>query len=121
MTVRERQASVRARRKKRGRRLVIAYALRGAIFFLLALMIVLMVYGVLYIREHLASAPDNELPDGNMEPDDPALSELPIVPIEPTIPGEISIPDWIVLDILQRYNHISSQREKRLLYYRAVI
>ena len=41
MTVRERQASVRARRKKRGRRLMIAYALRGAIFLLLALMIIL--------------------------------------------------------------------------------
>ena len=38
MTVRERQASVRARRKKRGRRLMIAYALRGAIFLLLVLM-----------------------------------------------------------------------------------
>lgn len=40
MTVRERQASVRARRKKRSRRLMIAYALRGAIFLLLALMII---------------------------------------------------------------------------------
>ena len=79
---------------------MIAYALRGAIFLLLALMIILMVCGVLYIREHLASAPDSELPDGNMEPDDPALSELPIVPIEPAIPGEITIPDWIVQDIL---------------------
>ena len=100
MTVRERQASVRARRKKRGRRLMIAYALRGVIFLLLDLMIILMVCGVLYIREHLAPAPDSELPDGNMEPDDSALSELPIVPIEPAIPGEITIPDWIVQDIL---------------------
>ena len=100
---------------------MIAYALQGVIFLLLALMIVLMVCGVLYIREHLASAPDGELPDGNMEPDDPALSEPPIVPIEPAIPGEITIPDWIVQDILQRYNQLSSQREKRLLYYRAVI
>ena len=79
---------------------MIAYALRGVIFLLLALMIILMVRGVLYIREHLASAPDSELPDGNMEPDDPALSELPIVPIEPAIPGEITIPDWIIQDIL---------------------
>ena len=31
---------------------MIAYALRGVIFFLLALMIVLMVCGVLYIKEH---------------------------------------------------------------------
>ena len=87
MTARERRASVRARRKKRGRSLMIAYALRGVILLLLALTIVLMVCGVLYIREHLASAPDSELPDGNMEPDDPALSELPIVSIEPAIPG----------------------------------
>ena len=40
MTVRERRASVRARRKKRGRRLMIAYALCGVIFLLLALMII---------------------------------------------------------------------------------
>ena len=40
MTVRERQASVRARRKKRGRRLMIAYALCGVIFLLLVLMII---------------------------------------------------------------------------------
>ena len=79
---------------------MIAYALRSVIFLLLALMIVLMVCGVLYIREHLAPAPDSKLPDGNMEPDDPALSEPPIVPIEPAIPGEITIPDWNVQDIL---------------------
>ncbi len=40
MTVRERQASVIAKRKKRGRRLMIAYALRGVIFLLLDLMII---------------------------------------------------------------------------------
>ncbi len=51
---------------------MIAYALQGVIFLLLALIIVLMVRGVLYIREHLAPVPDSELPDGNMEPDDPA-------------------------------------------------
>ena len=44
MTVRERQASVRARRKKRGRRLMVAYALRGAILLLLALVIILNEY-----------------------------------------------------------------------------
>ena len=53
-----------------------------------------------YIRNHLAPAPDSKLSDGNMEPDDPALSEPPIVPIEPAIPGEITIPDWILQDIL---------------------
>ena len=100
MTVRELQASVRARRKKRGRRLMSAYALQSVIFLLLALMIVLMVCGALYIREHLAPAPDSKLPDGNMDPDGPALSEPPIVPIEPAIPEEIIIPDWIVQDIL---------------------
>ena len=63
-------------------------------------MIALMVCGVLYIKEHLAPAPDSKLPDGNMESDDPALSEPPIVPIEPAILGEITIPDWIVQDIL---------------------
>ena len=52
--------------KKRGRRLMIAYALRGVILLLLALMIILMVCGALYIKEHLAPAPDSELPDGNM-------------------------------------------------------
>ena len=40
MTVRERQASVIAKRKKRGRRLMIAYALCGVIFLLLDLMII---------------------------------------------------------------------------------
>ena len=76
MTARERRASVRARRKKRGRSLMIAYALRGVILLLLALTIVLMVCGVLYIRDHLAPAPDSKLPDGNVGPDDPALSSL---------------------------------------------
>lgn len=79
---------------------MIAYALRSVIFLLLALMIVLMVCGVLYIREHLTHVPDSELPDGNMGTDNPALSEPPIVPIAPAIPGEVTIPDWIVQDIL---------------------
>ena len=100
MTVRERQASVRARRKKRSRRLVIAYALRSAIILLLAFMIVLMICGVLYIKEHLACVPNSESSAGDMETDDSTLSEPPIVPIEPTIPGEITIPDWVVQDIL---------------------
>ena len=45
---------------------MIAYALRGVILLLLALMIILMVCGALYIKEHLAPATDSELPDGNM-------------------------------------------------------
>lgn len=100
MTVREHQASVRAKRKKRIRRLVIAYALRSAIILLLVFMIVLMICGVFYIKEHLARVPDSESSAGDMETDDPALSEPPIVPIEPTIPGEVTIPDWVVQDIL---------------------
>ena len=65
MRVQERQASVRARRKQRGRRLMTAYALCGVIFLRPALMMVLMVCGVLSIRECLAPAPASKLPDGN--------------------------------------------------------
>lgn len=79
---------------------MIAYALRSAIILLLAFMIVLMICGVLYIKEHLARVPDNESSAGDMETDDSTLSEPPIVPIEPTIPGEVTIPDWVVQDIL---------------------
>lgn len=86
--------------KKLSKRLMIAYAVRGVIFLLLALMIVLMVCGALYIKEHLSPAPDSELSDGNMETDNSVLSELPIDPIEPAIPREVTIPDWIVQDIL---------------------
>ena len=87
MTVRERQASARARRKKRSRRLMIAYALRGVIFLLLALMIVLMVCGVLYIKEHLARVPDSELPDGNIgdSTDDTTVVGSSIIPPAPSI------------------------------------
>ena len=87
MTVRERQASVRARRKKRGRRLMIAYALRGVIFLLLDLMIILMVCGVLYIKEHLARVPDSELPDGNIgdSTDDTTVVGSSIIPPAPSI------------------------------------
>ena len=93
MTVRERQASVRARRKKRGRRLMIAYALCGVIFLLLALMIILMVCGVLYIREHLAPAPDGKLPNGNIgdSEGDTTVAGDSIVPAAPSIPGQVRI------------------------------
>ena len=93
MTVRERQASVRAKRKKRGRRLMIAYALQGVIFLLLALMIVLMVCGVLYIKEHLARVPDSELPDGNIgdSTDDTTVAGSSIIPAAPSIPGQVKI------------------------------
>ena len=86
--------------KKRSRRLVIAYALRSAIILLLAFMIVLMICGVLYIKEHLARVPDSESSAGDMEADDSTLSEPPIVSIEPTIPGEVTIPDWVIQNIL---------------------
>ena len=72
---------------------MIAYALRGAIFLLLALMIVLMVCGVLYIREHLASAPDGELPDGNRgdSTGDTTVAGSSIIPAAPSIPGQVEI------------------------------
>ena len=79
---------------------MIAYALRGVIFLLLALMLVLMVCGVLYIKEHLARVPDSKPSAENMDTDDSAFLEPPVIPIEPVIPGEVTIPDWIVQDIL---------------------
>lgn len=65
-------------------------------FLLLALMIIITVCGVLYIREHLPPAPDSESPDGNMEPGGPALSGPPIVPIEAAVPGNPTIPDRVI-------------------------
>ena len=93
MTVRERQASVRARQKKRSRRLMIAYTLRGVIFFLLVLMIVLMGCGALYIKEHLAHAPNSELPDGNIgdSTGDTTVAGRSVFPVAPSIPGEVRI------------------------------
>lgn len=79
--------------KKRGRRLI-----RPVSFLLLALMIIITVCGVLYIREHLPPAPDSESPDGNMEPGGPALSGPPIVPIETAVPGNSTIPDRVIQD-----------------------
>ena len=72
---------------------MIAYTLRGVIFLLLALMIVLMVCGVLYIREHLAPAPDGKLPDGNIEDSevDTTVAGGSIVPAAPSIPGQVRI------------------------------
>ena len=67
-------------------------------FLLLALMIIITVCGVLYIREHLPPAPDSESPDGNMEPGGPALSGPPIVPIEAAVPGKPTIPDCVIQD-----------------------
>ena len=100
MKVDEHHAPTGARRKKRGRMLLMAYVLRGIIFFVLALMIALMVCGVLYIKEHLTHTPDSELSAGNTETGDTILSGLPIFSIRPTIPEEVTVPDWIVQDIL---------------------
>ncbi|MCI8477566.1 MAG: N-acetylmuramoyl-L-alanine amidase [Oscillospiraceae bacterium] len=93
MTVRERQASVRARRKKRGKRLMIAYALRVVVFLLPALMIVLIICGALYIMEHLAPAPDSELPDWNIgnSTGNPTVAGSSIIPAAPSIPGQVKI------------------------------
>lgn len=79
---------------------MIAYTLRSAIILLRAFIIVLMICGVLYIKEHLARVPDSESSAGDMETDDSTLSEPPIVPIQSTIPGEVTIPDWVVQGIL---------------------
>ena len=93
MTVRERQASVRARRKKRSRRLVIAYALRSVIFLLLVLMIVLMICGVLYINEHLTYAADRESPRENIgdSTGDTPVAGSSVIPAAPAIPGEVKV------------------------------
>lgn len=80
-----------AKRKKRGKRLMIAYILRGAIFAILVLMIVLMMCGVLYIKEHLAPTPDSEPSAENTEIVNPDLSGLPIVPVAPSVPREVII------------------------------
>lgn len=98
MRVEERPAHAKRRRKKRGRRLIMAYILRSLVYALLLLAVVLMVCGILYIKEHLEHTPDNEPPSDSI--DDSASPEVPIVPVEPTIPGEITVPDWIVQDIL---------------------
>lgn len=84
---------ISARRKKSGRKLMIAYVLQGVIFFALALMIVLMVCGVLYIKEHLAHTPDSELSAGGTDifTNDDTLSGTPIMPIAPTIPGNARV------------------------------
>ena len=60
MIERKRHAVPRTRRKKRGTKLIIAYALQSLIFLLLALMIVLIICEALYIKEHLFPVPDNE-------------------------------------------------------------
>jgi hypothetical protein len=68
---------------------MIAYALRGAIFLLPALMIVLMVCGVLHIREHLAPAPDSKLLDGNVgnSMGNTTVAGSSIIPAAPSIHG----------------------------------
>lgn len=47
------------RRRKRGIRLLVAYALQGAAILLCLLLIILLVCGGLYIREHLAGPPED--------------------------------------------------------------
>lgn len=85
---------------------MITYSLRGVIFLLLALMIVLMVCGVLYIRDHLAPAPDSKLPDGNIEDatGDTTVAGNSVITAAPTIPGEVRI----VLDAGHGGNQLAS-------------
>lgn len=91
--IEKRHAHIGARRKKSGGRLMIAYVLQGAIFFVLTLMIVLMVCGVLYIKEHLAHTPDSELSAGGADifTDDDTFSGTPAIPVAPTIPGQMKV------------------------------
>lgn len=88
----EHHTSISAKRKKRGVKLVIAYILQGIIFFVMALIIALMVCGVLYIKEHLAHAPDRKISTENTETDDTASSETSVIPAtSPIISGEITV------------------------------
>lgn len=91
--IENRHAHISARRKKSGGRLMIAYVLQGAIFFVLALMIILMVCGVLYIKEHLAHTPDSESSAGSTDifTDDETLSGTPIIPAAPTVTGKVKV------------------------------
>lgn len=91
---------IRSRQRKQGRKLIIAYVLQSIIIFLVVMMIVLMVCGVLYIKEHLFHTPDSGLSSGNIETGDAALSDFSVVPITPTIPEKVTVPDWIIQDFL---------------------
>ena len=71
---------------------MIAYALRSAIILLLVFMIVFMICGVLYIKEHLARVPDSESSAGDMETDDPALSEPPMFQYSQPFPEKSQSP-----------------------------
>ena len=86
--------SIRQSKAKKARQKVDdCLCFRGIIFFLLALMIVLMVCGVLYIKEHLAPAPDSKLPDGNIgdSTGDTTVAGGSIIPAAPSIPGQVRI------------------------------
>ena len=61
MTVRERQASVRARRKEYRRKMLRLYSWRGMIVSLLILITILMICGVLYIKEYLTCEFEKQL------------------------------------------------------------
>ena len=91
MKVEEHHTSISSKRKKRGVKLVIAYILQGIIFFVIALTIVLMVCGVLYIKEHLAHAPDRKISTENTETDGTASSKTSVIPATPIISEEITV------------------------------
>lgn len=90
--VKDRYTQSRARRKKRGKKLIIAYAIQGAILFALVLMIAFMVRGVLYIWERLVKEPLQTSESDNVGYDISNNTENPeenwysgIEPVEPAI------------------------------------
>ena len=87
----EHHISISAKRKKRGGKLVIAYALQCIIFFVMALIIALMVCGVLYIKEHLAYVSDRKISSENTETDGTASSKTSVIPATPIISEEITV------------------------------
>lgn len=70
--------------------LIISYIVRSAIFALLVLIIVFMVCGVLYIKEHFAHIPESVLP-GNIETDEPDPAETSVATVTPAIPGGVTV------------------------------
>ena len=88
-----RPVSHRRKRKKRGVQLFIAYTLQAAIMSLGVMILLLLICGCLYIREHLSPPPFDdqgdisdyfEAPEGNVgDGANSTISAEPIIPVEP--------------------------------------